>query len=178
MSKRQQRREKVSSFYVDFKKFLVRGNIVNLAIAVIIGGTFGKIVTSLVNDIIMPVLSLLFNAQNFNEVAWVLRPAKIDAVTGEVLTAEVAIRYGAFILTILDFVIIAFFIFLMFRLLTKARVSVKKAVEKKNGKEIAAEEPAAPPPKPTTEELLGEIRDILKASRLEQAAAEPEKTEE
>ena len=139
-------------FVSDFKAFLMKGEIVNLATAVIIGGAFGKIVTSFTNDVLMPPIGILLGKVDFKNLKVVLQegiPAvmengaeKVPAIT------EVAINYGAFIQTILDFIIIGFCIFM-----------VLKAYEKSKKQEIAA--PAAPAG-PTQEELLTEIRDLLK----------------
>jgi len=126
----------------EFKAFALKGNVLDLAVGVIIGGAFGKIVSSLVNDIIMPLLGIILGSVNFKELKWVIRPAVGD-------TAELAVLYGAFIQNIVDFLIISISIFLFIKLLT----SFKK-------KEVAK---PAEPPKPSTEEvLLTEIRDILK----------------
>lgn len=127
----------------EFKTFLLRGNIMDLAVGIIIGGAFGKIVTSLVNDIIMPVIGKILGNVNFNELKWVLT----EAVGEE--TKEVALRYGAFIQSVVDFVIIGFVIFIM----VKAINSFKKKEETK---------PAAPVAPPRQEILLEEIRDLLK----------------
>lgn len=128
----------------EFKKFAIRGNVIDLAVAVIIGGAFGKIVSSLVNDIVMPLIGVILGGVNFKELAWVLVEA-----TDEV--EAVAVRYGLFIQNIIDFVIIAFVIFLMIRLIN----SMKKKEE---------EAPSAPPVPEPTVVLLEEIRDLLKKS--------------
>lgn len=125
----------------EFKEFALKGNVVDLAVAVVIGGAFGKIVSSLVNDIIMPILSLVIGGINFNDLKYVITPASGDV-------AEVAFRYGAFIQSIIDFVIIAFSIFLFVK-----AISLRKK----------AEQAAAAPPAPPAEVLLlTEIRDLLK----------------
>jgi len=127
----------------EFKAFALKGNVLDLAVGVIIGGAFGKIVSSLVNDIIMPLLGIIMGQVNFRDLKWVIRPG----VEGG--AAELAVLYGAFIQNIIDFLIIAISIFLFIRLLT----SFKK------------KEPPKPaePPKPSNEEvLLTEIRDLLK----------------
>ena len=130
----------------EFKEFAVKGNVVDLAVAVIIGGAFGKIVTSLVNDLIMPILSIVIGGINFSDLKLVIAPA-----TGTV--AEVAIRYGTFIQTVFDFLIIAFSIFMFIRIITNFK---KKEPT-----------PVPEPPKPTKEEvLLTEIRDILKEKQI------------
>jgi len=124
------------SMMKEFKEFAMRGNVVDLAVAVIIGGAFGKIVASLVGDVVMPIVGLLLGGVNF---------------TGLSLTVgDAMIRYGAFIQAIVDFLIIAFVIFLALKALNK----MKKA-----------EPPAAPPAPPAQEVLLGEIRDLLKKGR-------------
>lgn len=118
----------------EFKAFAMKGNIVDLAVAVIIGGAFGKIVTSFVNDIIMPLLGTVIG----------------DSFSSLTMTINgVAIKYGAFIQSVVDFVIIAFFIFIAI-----------KGIEKTKKKE--AEAPAAPPAPTKDQELLMEIRDLLK----------------
>lgn len=126
----------------EFKEFALKGNVVDLAVGVIIGGAFGKIVTSLVNDIIMPIIGILLNGVNFTDLKYVVKPASGDI-------PESAILYGSFIQNIVDFLIIAFCIFIM----VKAMNSLKKKEEKKE------EKPAEP-----TEDvvLLTEIRDLLK----------------
>lgn len=138
----------------DFKKFAFKGNIIDMAVGVIIGGAFGKIVTALVNNIITPLISILTGKTNFTELKWVISEAQKDA-EGNVIVAENALMYGNFIQSVIDFFIIAFCIFIFLRIITKA----KSKFEKK-------EEPAPEPPKgPTQEELLAEIRDLLKESK-------------
>ena len=139
-------------FISDFKAFLMKGEIINLATAVIIGGAFGKIVTSFTNDVVMPPIGLLLGKADFKNLKVVLQdgiPAVMENEVEKVpAVAEVAINYGAFTQTILDFVIIGFCIFM-----------VLKAYEKSKKKEEIA--PAAPAG-PTQEELLIQIRDLLK----------------
>lgn len=136
----------------DFKKFAFKGNIIDMAVGVIVGGAFGKIVTALVNNIITPLLSLLIGKMNFSEMKWVFSEAVLNP-DGSVKVAENALLYGAFIQSVIDFFIIAFCIFIFLRVVTKA----KSKLEKKPAEEAAPEEA-----KPTTEELLCEIRDLLK----------------
>lgn len=140
----------------EFKSFAMKGNVLDLAVAVIIGGAFGKIITSFVNDVLMPPVGLLLGDTDFSKLRIILKPAHDAVMNGDqVVTAavtEVAIKYGAFVNTVLDFLIVALSIFMVI----KAYNSMKR-------KEEAA--PVAPPapPAPTKEEiLLGEIRDILK----------------
>lgn len=132
----------------EFKNFAIKGNVIDLAVAVIIGGAFGKIVSSLVNDIIMPPIGQALGGVPFAQLKYVLSPA-IEATDTLAATAEVAIRYGAFIQTVVDFTIIAFVIFIMIR-------SVNKAKKKEEVK------PAAPAAPPADIVLLQEIRDLLK----------------
>lgn len=137
--------EKATGFLGEFKTFISRGNVMDMAVGVIIGGAFGKISTSLVNDIIMPVVSLLTGGISFDDWKIVLKAATEEA---EALT----INFGTFLATILDFIIVAFAIF-----------CVIKAINAMRRKEEEA--PAAPPapPEPSAEEkLLTEIRDLLK----------------
>ena len=137
----------MKKFIQEFKDFAMRGNVVDMAVGVIIGGAFGKIVTSLVNDVIMPVITLMTGANNFNELEWVLKPAVSDEIPG------IVVKYGSFLQNVIDFLIIAFVIFMMLKFITKLS-KLRKEEEK-------VEEPAAPAG-PTTEELLVEIRDLLK----------------
>ena len=131
----------------EFKEFAMRGNVVDLAVGVVIGAAFGKIVASLVNDIIMPMVGYVVGGVNFNELAFELKPASVDAAGAEV--AAVLVKYGAFIQTIVDFLIIAFAIF----------VAVKVINTLKRKQEAA---PAAPPEPSEEVKLLTEIRDALK----------------
>lgn len=142
----------MKKFLQEFKEFAMRGNVVDMAVGVIIGGAFGKIVTSLVNDIIMPGIGVLTGGANFSEFKFVLKQAVVDGTTQDIITPEVAITWGAFVQTVVDFLIIAFCIFLAIKVMNKM-------MRKKE------EEPApAPetPAGPTQEELLTEIRDLLK----------------
>lgn len=128
----------------EFKEFAMKGNVLDLAVGVIIGGAFGKIVTSLVNDLIMPIIGILLGGVNFTDLKFVITPA-----AGEV--PESAIMYGSFIQSIVDFLIIAFSIFLFVKLINSM----------KRKEDSAKEEPEEP--KVTEVELLEEIRDLLKS---------------
>jgi large conductance mechanosensitive channel len=133
------------SLFKDFKDFAMRGNVVDMAVGIIIGSAFGKIVSSLVNDIIMPPIGLLLGGIDFNSFMITIKAATADA-------PAVAIRYGTFVNIVVDFIIVAFVLFLVI----KGMSSLKK--------KKAAEPPA--PPKPSAEEaLLAEIRDLLKKGR-------------
>lgn len=147
----------------EFKTFALKGNVVDMAVGVIIGGAFGKIVTSLVNDIIMPPLGYLLGGKNFSDLAVTIKSAQPEVLNeaGEVVSpavAEVLWKYGAFLQTCLDFLIIAVSIFVIIKVINKLS-SLRKKEE-----EAAAAAPApAPEPEPTKEEvLLSEIRDLLK----------------
>ena len=147
-----------STFLQDFKAFAMKGNVVDMAVGVIIGGAFGKIVTSVVNDIIMPPIGLLVGGMDFKDLKYVMQeavPEKLNEA-GEVIEAavpEVTLNYGNFLQQTFDFLIVAFSIFLLVSL-------IKKMSEKKKVEEPAA---PAPPPAPSKEEvLLTEIRDLLK----------------
>lgn len=178
----------MKKFFQDFKAFITRGNVVDMAVGVVVGGAFGKIVTSLVNDIIMPLISLATGGSGFANWKWVI----VAANEAENI-AEVSLHWGSFIQTIVDFLIIAFCIFLVLKLMMNARKSFDgiagesararrkkiraykkqgmtetEAVMKLDDEEAAlkaeaeakaeAERLAAPP---TTEQLLAEIRDLL-----------------
>ncbi len=136
----------------DFKKFAFKGNVIDMAVGVIIGGAFGKIITALVNNVIMPLISLLMGDSNIVDMKWVISEAVYNA-DGTVKVAANELLYGAFIQSVIDFFIIAFCIFMFLRVITKTRSRLEK-----NKTEEAAEAPAAP----TSEELLTEIRDLLK----------------
>ena len=138
-------------FLKEFKEFAFKGNVLDMSIGVIIGGAFGKIVTSLVNDIIMPFFGFLTAGTDFTSLKLVLSPAELDAA-GAVIKPEAALMYGNFLQNVFDFFIVAFCIFFFVQQITKMR---KK-------KEEPAPEPAPEPAGPTTEELLAEIRDLLK----------------
>ena len=142
----------MKKFFEEFKAFAMRGNVIDLAVGVVIGGAFGKITTSIVNDIIMPAISMLTGGINFADWKWVLKEAVVNAEGVIDPATEVAIKYGNTIAIILDFIIIAFAVFC----LVKAINSLHRK------KEEPAPEPA-PEPEPSAEEkLLSEIRDLLK----------------
>lgn len=133
------------SLIQDFKKFAIRGNVLDLAVAVVIGAAFGRIVTSFVNDVLMPPIGILLGGVDFSDFVLTLKEA-----SGEV--AAVTINYGVFIQHLVDFTIIAFAIFMVIR-----------AFEKMKKKEEVV---PSPPPEPNAEEkLLTEIRDLLKEQR-------------
>lgn len=141
------------SLMKDFKAFAMKGNVLDLAVAVVIGGAFGKIVSALVNDLIMPLIAMLTGGGKFIDRFIVLKPGTEGDVYNTLAEAKAAganvLSYGNFIQTVVDFLIIAFSIFLMIRMIEKTK---KKEEEK----------PAAPPAPSSTDKLLMEIRDALK----------------
>ena len=138
-------------FLQEFKAFALKGNVMDMAVGVIIGGAFGKIVTSLVNDVIMPPIGLLVGGVDFTDLKLTLKQAVIEA--GTEVTPAVTWNYGAFIQQVVDFTILAFCVFMMVKIMNQL---IKKREE--------APAPApAPEPEPSAEEkLLTEIRDLLK----------------
>ena len=150
----------------EFKKFALKGNVVDMAVGVIIGGAFGKIVTSLVNDIIMPPLGVLLGGANFSDLALKIQREVVEIGSDGVETVvrpEVLWKYGAFVQTCLDFMIIAVSIFVMIKVINRLTSLSKQ--EEEEEKATAVPEPA-PEPEPTKEEiLLTEIRDLLKEKR-------------
>lgn len=138
-------------FIKEFKEFALKGNVMDMAIGVIIGGAFGKIVTSLVNDILMPLVGALIGNVNFTTLSVTLREAVKEG--DEVVKEAVMLNYGNFIQVTIDFLIVALCIFGVIKLINKASNMVKKQEE----------EAPAPAPEPSAEEkLLTEIRDLLK----------------
>lgn len=133
----------------EFKTFAMRGNVIDMAVGIVIGGAFGKIVTSLVNDVIMPPIGILLGKVDFSQMAVVLKKEVVDEA-GKVITPATTLGYGMFINTIINFIIVAFAIFMVI----KAMNAAKK-------KEEAA--PAAPPAPTKDQMLLTEIRDALKS---------------
>ncbi|MBF0106623.1 MAG: large-conductance mechanosensitive channel protein MscL [Deltaproteobacteria bacterium] len=133
----------------EFKAFAMRGNVIDMAVGIIIGGAFGKIVSSVVSDIIMPPIGLLLGGMNFKDLKFVMKLAEVDA-GGKIIKDAVTLNYGLFIQNTVDFIIIAFAIFLMVKLMVF--MQKKEAVK-----------PSAPPLPTKEQELLTEIRDILKS---------------
>ena len=149
--------KKTSAFVNEFKEFAMRGNLIDLAVGVVVGGAFGKIVTSLIGDVIMPPIGKLLGNVDLKDRQYLLQKGlpEIKGADGTIIqekVADIAIRYGAFLNTLFDFMIIAFVIFL-----------VIKAINRMKRKQAAEPEPI---PEPTKEELLlTEIRDLLKEQR-------------
>ncbi len=138
----------MKKFFEDFKAFIAKGNVIDMAVAVIIGGAFGKIVTSLVNDIVMPCISMLTGGVSVSDWKYVITPA--DEAAG---VAESAINYGLFIQNIIDFLLVALVIFIVLR----SFLAVKSKFEKKE--EVVEEEKE---PEETELDILKDIRDSLK----------------
>ena len=134
----------------EFKQFAMRGNVVDMAVGIIIGGAFGKIVSSFVSDVIMPPLGILIGGVNFTDLKITIKSQIVDAA-GTVVNPAVTINYGNFIQVVFDFIIIAFAIFAMIKIMNNL-----------NRKNVEEQVPATPPPPPADIQLLSEIRDILK----------------
>ena len=147
----------MKKMFEEFKKFIMRGNVLDMAVGVIVAGAFGKITTSLVNDLFMPLISWIFGARDMTALNVIVRPEIVNEA-GEVTQAAIVIGFGTFIATIIDFILVALVVFLV----VKAINAAKSKMEKKKEEEEAAAPPA--PPAPSAEEvLLTEIRDLLKS---------------
>ena len=139
----------------EFKTFIMRGNVLDMAVGVIVAGAFGKITTSLVNDLFMPFISWIFGARDMTALNLVVRPEVVNEA-GEVTQTAITLGFGTFVATIIDFLLIALVVFLVVKAINAAKAKMEKKEE---------EAPAAPPapPAPSAEEvLLTEIRDLLK----------------
>ena len=137
----------MGKFLTEFKEFAMKGNVVDMAVGVIIGGAFGKIVSSLVNDVVMPVVGILTGGLDFKEHKLILKEAVMNG--DEIVTPEVAMTWGVFVQNIVDFVIVALCIFIAIRFMNRFKKKVEEA-------------PAAPAAPTKEEVLLTEIRDLLK----------------
>ena len=145
----------MKKMFDEFKKFIMRGNVLDMAVGVIVAGAFGKITTSLVNDIFMPFISWIFGARDMTALNVIVRPEIVNEA-GEVTQAAITLGFGTFVATIIDFILIAFVVFMVVKLMNTAKDKLAKKEEE------VVEEPA-PEPEPTKEELLlAEIRDLLK----------------
>ena len=139
----------------EFKDFIMRGNVIDMAVGVIVAGAFGKITTSLVNDVFMPFISYIFGARDMTALNLVVRPEIVNEA-GEVVQAAITIGFGTFVATIIDFILVALVVFLVVKAINAAKAKLEKPAE-----EAPVEEPAAPAPS-AEEVLLTEIRDLLK----------------
>ena len=149
--------KKKSTFFSDFKEFISKGNIMDLAVAVVIGGAFGKIVSSLVADIIMPLLGLISGGASLADKAVVLKEAEGD-------TPANLLKWGAFVQYIIDFILVALCIFIVLRIIKKAKEKAE-SLKKKEEEEAKEEEPAKPTPEEESAEALKEILEILKKNK-------------
>ncbi len=136
------------SMLKEFKEFAMKGNLVDMAIAFVMGAAFGKIVSAFINGLVMPIVGLLTAGVSFKDLKFVISPAELDAA-GTVIKPENALLYGDFITVFIDFLIVAFVMFMVIKAMNKA-------------KKKQAQEPAAPPAPTTDQVLLTEIRDLLK----------------
>ena len=145
----------MKKMFEEFKKFIMRGNVLDMAVGVIVAGAFGKITTSLVNDLFMPFISWIFGARDMTALNVVVRPEIVNDA-GDVTQAAITLGFGTFVATIIDYLLLAYVVFLVVKLMNTAKDKLAKKEE-----EAPAEEPA--PPAPSAEEvLLTEIRDLLK----------------
>ena len=134
--------------FKEFKEFAMKGNLVDMAVAFVMGAAFGKIVSAFINGLVMPIVGVLTTGIDFKDLKIVLAEAQLDAA-GKVIKPEAALMYGDFITVFIDFLIVAFVMFLVVKAMNKA----KKKQE---------QEPTAPPAPTKDQELLSEIRDLLK----------------
>lgn len=154
----------MKKFFSDFKAFIAKGNVIDMAVGVVIGGAFGKIVTSLVNDIIMPALTMITgNGKSVADLKYVISEAVMEA--DKVVTPEVAIKYGNFIQLIIDFLLVAFCIFCILRTMmgVNKKLHAKEIAEAEaKKKEEEAKKKAEEEAKETVEDILRDIRESLK----------------
>lgn len=148
----------MKKFFQEFKEFISKGNVIDMAVAVIIGNAFKAIITALVDNVIMPLISLAVGGLNFTEWKWVLTPA---TVVDGVEQAEVAVSYGILLQAVIDFLIVAFCIFVALKILLAVQTKTKELLVKKAEEE--AEEEAAAEPAETEMDVLRDIRELLKS---------------
>ena len=153
--------KKKKSIFTEFKEFISKGNVLDMAVGVIIGGAFTKIVNSVVSDLIMPALGLVTGSIDFADLKVVLNPAELNEA-GEVVKEELAIRYGIFLDALVNFLLMAICVSAVIKIIAVVREKAEKLKKKEEAKEAAPEEAPAPKPDPQIE-LLTEIRDLLKA---------------
>lgn len=157
-------KDKKKGFFAEFKEFISKGNIFDLAVGVVIGGAFGAIVTSLVSDIITPLISLATGGANFSELFVVLNNSE-GATFNTIADAQAAgyatLNYGAFIQSVINFLIIALCIFFMLKAVMKAKAIAEKAKKQEEEEEVKEEAPAEPTVEEKTLETLNEIKALL-----------------
>ena len=142
----------MKKFAAEFKEFIMRGNVMDMAVGVIVATAFGKITTSLVNDLFMPFISWLFGTRDMSALNLVARPEVVE--NGEVVQEAIVIGFGNFVAVVIDFLLMALVVFIILKLFNKARSLTEKKAE--------PEEKTEEEPKPTTEELLADILEELK----------------
>lgn len=152
--------KKGKGLIAEFKTFIMRGNVMDMAIGVVIGGAFGKITTSLVNDLLMPFISWICGTRDMSMLNLIVRPAEI--VDGEVVKEAITLGFGNFVGTVIDFLLIALVIFTMIKAMNKAHDMMEKMSKAKEEEEEAK---AAEEAKPTSEELLAQILEELKKDK-------------
>ncbi len=155
----------MKKFFAEFKAFISRGNVLDMAIGVIVANAFGKITTALINDVFMPAIGLIVGGNDFTDTLnWVIVAPTLDEA-GTVIDAGVTIGFGTFVSEVINFIVIAFICFSIVKAFNKANALAESVKAKKAEEEAVEAEKAAAeePPKPTQEELLAEIRDLLKA---------------
>ena len=152
----------MKKFFEEFKTFITKGNVMDMAIGVIIGGAFGAITSSLVSNVITPLLAYIFGAPNTDALNITLRAAEVDA-SGEVVKEALVLGLGTFVGAIVNFLVIALVLFSVIKAINKARALAE--AKKKAEEEAAAAEAEPEEPKPTTEELLGAILEEIKAKK-------------
>ena len=152
----------MKKFFEEFKTFITKGNVMDMAIGVIVGGAFGAITGSLVTNVITPLLAFLFGAPNTDALNITLRAAEVDA-SGEVVKEALVLGLGTFVGAIVNFLVIALVLFSVIKAINKARALAES--KKKAEEEAAAAEAEPEEPKPTAEELLGAILEEIKAKK-------------
>ena len=153
--------EEKKSIFKEFKEFISKGNVMDMAVGVIIGGAFTKIVNSVVSDLIMPALGLVTGNIDFADLKFVLNPAELNEA-GEIVKEELAIRYGIFLDALINFLLMAICVFAVIKIIAVVKAKAEKLRKKEEeAKEEVKEEAPAPAPDPQIE-LLTEIRDLLK----------------
>ena len=145
----------MKKMFEEFKAFIMRGNVLDMAVGVIVAGAFGKITTSLVNDLFMPFISWIFGSRDMTALNVIVRPEIVNEA-GEVTQAAITLGFGTFVATIIDFLLIALVVFIVVKVMNAAKDKLAKKEE-----EAPAEEPAHPAPS-AEEVLLTEIRDLLR----------------
>lgn len=142
-------------FYEEFKAFIMRGNVLDMAVGVIIASSFGKITTSLVNDVFMPLISFIVGSTNMTALNILVRPAQLDE-SGKIVKEAITIGLGSFLGTVVDFILVAFVVFIILKSFNKVREMTDK--HKKEAEAASAEEA---PAGPTTEQLLAQILETI-----------------